>query len=772
MDKKKFLFVSIDALISDTAWQIFKEGHDVKYFIADAGEKDVADGFVPKTDDWEKDADWADVIIFDDVLGEGTKADKLRKQGKFVIGGTPYTDKLEDDRAFGQEELKKAGVQIIPYGDFTSFDDAVAFVKQNPGKYVIKPSGEAQNNKRLLFIGEEDDGRDVIQVMEAYKKAWSNEIKTFQLQRRVVGVEVAVGGFFNGKEFINPINVNFEHKKLFPGDIGPSTGEMGCYDAKTEVLTRKGWKYFRNVRRSDEFATISKDGLLEYQKPTDIVTMDSHNKLLVINNQTVDVAVTLNHNMYGIEANLFRKGKRDYGFVQARNLPSQFVVPRTAVWKGKEQSKFVLKSVKSYHREGKRVVARELPSIDLRMDDWLVFLGYYIAEGSCSEGYKVSISCVKLDDVGRMLKNLPFKFGKGKNEFYCYNKQLWHYLKEFGRANKKHVPDFVKGLSTRQIKIFLDWYGKGDANTNNGFRIFYTSSKRLADDVQELLLKIGRIGILKKRKRKGEIWIKDHWARINYPQFKVLERIKKSVSWIDKRDMEIVSYGKSVYCVTVPNHTLYVRRNGKPLFCGNTSMFWAMPNKIFNATLKKMEPKLAEEQYCGYIDINCIVNNNGIYPLEWTSRFGYPTISIQQEGIVNPIGELMYDLAKGNSPKLKTRSGFQIGVRIVVPPFPFRDKETFDVHSKDAVVLFRKPSLEGVHIEDIKKINGDWLVTGTAGVALIVCGTGSTMKQARKQVYSRISNILIPNMYYRKDIGERWFEDSDKLHNWGYLREV
>jgi phosphoribosylamine--glycine ligase len=26
-------------------------------------------------------------------------------------------------------------------------------------------------------------------------------------------------------------------------------------------------------------------------------------------------------------------------------------------------------------------------------------------------------------------------------------------------------------------------------------------------------------------------------------------------------------------------------------------------------------------------------------------------------------------------------------------------------------------------------------------------------------------------MYYRKDIGDRWYEDSDKLHNWGYLRE-
>lgn len=51
-----------------------------------------------------------------------------------------------------------------------------------------------------------------------------------------------------------------------------------------------------------------------------------------------------------------------------------------------------------------------------------------------------------------------------------------------------------------------------------------------------------------------------------------------------------------------------------------------------------------------------------------------------------------------------------------------------------------------------------------------VVGTGQTMKQTQAQVYSRIKNILIPNMYYRTDVGDRWAEDSDKLHNWGYLR--
>jgi phosphoribosylamine--glycine ligase len=129
-------------------------------------------------------------------------------------------------------------------------------------------------------------------------------------------------------------------------------------------------------------------------------------------------------------------------------------------------------------------------------------------------------------------------------------------------------------------------------------------------------------------------------------------------------------------------------------------------------------------------------------------------------------------MAAGTSTKFRTRSGFQIGVRIVVPPFPFDDEKTFDAYSKNAVIVFKKPVKEEVHIEDVKQSNGQWLVAGTSGVVLVVVGYGQTMKQAQAMAYSKIKNILIPNMYYRTDIGDRWFEDSDKLHNWGYLREI
>ena len=221
-----FLFVSIEALSTDLAWQLTKAGHSVKFFTKSQGEKDVGDGFVEKADAWEPLKDWAEVIVFDDI-GFGELAQRLRAEGKAVVGGSVYTDRLENDREFGQTELSGAGVNTLSSWNFTSFDEAVEFVKKNPDRYVIKPSGNAQNEKELLYVGQEEDGKDVEQVLVHYKMKWSNKIKVFQIQRYETGVEVGIGAFFNGYDFVYPININFEHKRLFPKNIGPSTGEMG-----------------------------------------------------------------------------------------------------------------------------------------------------------------------------------------------------------------------------------------------------------------------------------------------------------------------------------------------------------------------------------------------------------------------------------------------------------------------------------------------------------------------------------------------------------------
>ena len=78
----KFLFVSWEGLIADIAWQVVKEGHEVRLWIQNPEEGGIADGFVPKTNDWRKEVDWADVVVFDDVLGMGALAEELRQAGK------------------------------------------------------------------------------------------------------------------------------------------------------------------------------------------------------------------------------------------------------------------------------------------------------------------------------------------------------------------------------------------------------------------------------------------------------------------------------------------------------------------------------------------------------------------------------------------------------------------------------------------------------------------------------------------------------------------
>lgn len=422
----KFLFVSPEALSLDLAYRIVQEGHEVKFCVQSETEKDVGDGFVEKADKWEDHVSWADIIVFDDI-GFGRAADKLRAEGKKVVGGSAYTDRLESDREFGQNELARAGVSILQGRTFSDFEEAIKFVQANPSRYVIKPSGKAQNEKELLFVGQEADGNDVINVLAHYKKHWSSKIRIFQIQQFASGVEVAVGAFFNGKDFVKPVNVNFEHKRLFPGDIGPSTGEMG------------------------------------------------------------------------------------------------------------------------------------------------------------------------------------------------------------------------------------------------------------------------------------------------------------------------------------------------------TLVFWTCQSKVFALTLEKMKQQLAASSYVGYIDINCIANGTAIYPLEFTSRFGYPTISIHIEGVTGEWGKFLYSIANGEQVALEAKKGFQIGVVIAVPPFPFTDDKTFRKFSEDATVLFKSPDMAGVHLGEIKKDGSDWRIAGRSGYALVVTGSGITTEEARRQAYGRVANIMIPNMFYRTDIGAKWIEDSDLLLSLGYL---
>ena len=198
-------------------------------------------------------------------------------------------------------------------------------------------------------------------------------------------------------------------------------------------------------------------------------------------------------------------------------------------------------------------------------------------------------------------------------------------------------------------------------------------------------------------------------------------------------------------------------------------MFWTTDSPLFQKTLKPFERTLAEQGFRGHIDVNCIVNGVGIYPLEFTSRFGYPQVFIQRSGILESFGGMLQGVAAGTQNQIQVKKGFQVGAYIVVPPFPYDDKKTFELFSKDAVVVFKKDQMDGVHPMHVKKVNDQWLITGNTGIAVLVTGSGITMRDAQRSMYNRIQNVIVNNGYYRTDIGDRWLEDSDKLWSWGLL---
>jgi phosphoribosylamine--glycine ligase len=139
------------------------------------------------------------------------------------------------------------------------------------------------------------------------------------------------------------------------------------------------------------------------------------------------------------------------------------------------------------------------------------------------------------------------------------------------------------------------------------------------------------------------------------------------------------------------------------------------------------------------------------------------------EGVLSEWGTFLSDIARGKQTQLKCKKGYQIGVVIAVPPFPFEDEKAFRKYSEDATILFRKPNLNGIHIGEVKLEEGDWKLAGRSGYSLVVTGSGMTMQEAIAQAYQSVRNVMLPNMFYRDDIGRRWSKDSDMLFAWGYL---
>jgi hypothetical protein len=359
------------------------------------------------------------------------------------------------------------------------------------------------------------------------------------------------------------------------------------------------------------------------------------------------------------------------------------------------------------------------------------FLGVYLAEGSVG-GHHHLVSLSQSNDnkkrelIENALRETGLKYTVQKNgTFQISSTQLVKFLDQLGlstvEAQDKFIPSQFKDLSTQLLEALWYGYSLGDGNTHHrtGQQTAGTTSARLAGDMQELLIKCGKLSNIRISKQKGTTSIGGYIRKSDLYVLSV--RTKKLDYFLDKRVISSERYSGKVWDVEVEDfHTMLVRRHGKPFFSGNC-------------------------------------------------RFGYPTISIQMEGVTSEWGSFLGDLAQGKDTQLKTKKGYQVGVVVAIPPFPFEDDKAFRKYSEDATILFKKPTLNGVHIGEVKLVDGDWHVAGRSGYVLVVTGSGPSMQDAIDSAYQSVKNIMIPNMFYRDDIGQRWFTDVDMLLSWGYL---
>ena len=189
-------------------------------------------------------------------------------------------------------------------------------------------------------------------------------------------------------------------------------------------------------------------------------------------------------------------------------------------------------------------------------------------------------------------------------------------------------------------------------------------------------------------------------------------------------------------------------------------------------TLGRMEGLLRDGGYCGYINLNTIVNESGIWPLEFTCRFGYPGYAILDPLQRTPWSALFHAMVTRSAERFETRPGFAAGIVLSTPPFPYARPE---VKVPVGMPVLFDQDLGGedfrhIHYGEVGLQNGQLVTSGAYGWTLVVTGCGSSISQAQERANRLASRVIIPNVRYRRDIGHRLIAgDFSRVETLGLL---
>ena len=577
--------------------------------------------------------DEIDLWVFPDVY-EGDLQEFLVSQGKRVWG-CRKGEFLELDREASKEHSKKLGIDIGNYSVVKGLDALREHLKTHDDQYVKVSAfrgdtetfhapnfkhaetqlDELEHNlgakKKIIEFIVEDAINDAIEVgYDGYV------IDGKFAKHAILGVEVKdkayVGKTMNYERL--PETAKDVNAKLAPtlkeyGYRGFISTELRCtkdgkaylidpcFSEDTQVLTKAGWKFFAALNDDDLVCTMDPyTREIEYQKPTDHIAHHFTGAMVSISNKEkgIECLVTPNHNVWRTD----RHGKGLFT-ERADCLTDKGYIPRTAKWTGTTPEFFTLPAYFKRWNSGKGIGVwkeKDCQALDIPIKTWLRFLGLYLAEGSIHSAWAVNITQMdKVKKVAKALDGLPFNITYNQHSFVIHSVQLAVHLSGLGLAATKRVPDYVKELSPELIDVFLDAYLLGDGTLHKGQRLYYTASLGMADDLQELIFKAGRLANISPCALKGSLMtVGGKTYRRKYDVQMVSERARYNRFWFETassrghRYIKHVPYDGMVYDVTVPNHTLYVRRNGKPFWSSNCTRMGSPPGELYGIWISNL----------------------------------------------------------------------------------------------------------------------------------------------------------------------------------------
>lgn len=364
--------------------------------------------------------------------------------------------------------------------------------------------------------------------------------------------------------------------------------DRGCYDKDTMVLTKDGWKYFSDLKLTDQIITLDANNNLLYVEPVNIIAYPYQGKMYAFKSKQVDLLVTPDHRMWVYDYHKRSSDSRVWKFIEAQDCTNK-------------RYKFN-KSSNGINREGLKKVTIEgysvkrgfhtftYPTKSYDSTTFLKLLGLWLTDGYCSnrkdcgslEGGIIQIKGKQREVIKNLLNSLGIDYSTTDEGFYFTDQPLLKWLKKtFLKEddNKKtyylKLPrTFINSLNKEELQSLLEGIILGDGTkiTNStGYQV-YTASYSFAQDLSEIALLVGLTSNIRTQKSRTRTF--PNGTTSECKESYVVSLNNKIEHLFDKRTatVETVDYNGMVYCVELPkHHRLFVQRNGKSVWCGNCS---------------------------------------------------------------------------------------------------------------------------------------------------------------------------------------------------------